>query len=353
MRARSFWAFCAVFCAACGKSPEVLGDVFTPSASVIGVPLIAAAGRASADAEPPPPELVCPPDMVRVKKSFCVDRYEAEIVDTDTERPLSIHYPPIVPSFERYLEERKAEATRFRNLELEAEHPELADFPSLPDWQRRGRVKPKAVSRPNALPNAYLSLPMATRACEQAGKRLCSLDEWQTACRGEQGRPFPYGEKYKQGVCNVFREDHPGNVLFRNMSVCMLDPRMNKVTVKGKPLLRKTGATPACKSEWDGDAIYDMVGNLDEWVDDPEGTFAGGFFSRTAKNGCDKVIRAHAPSYFDYSTGVRCCSDLRPKGEGAKAQDPKKQKEQKEPDGSDRPAPSAPSSANTAKAPTP
>ncbi len=263
---------------------------------------------------PPPPEMVCPPDMVRVKKSFCVDRFESSLVDAATERPLSIYYPPLPNNYDRYIKERKAEGERFLLPGLAAEKPELVDFPILPEWQRRAQFKAKAISRSGALPNGYLSMYFAKGACEAAGKRLCSLDEWQTACRGEQNRLFPYGDTYKQGVCNVFREDHPGHILFNNMSVGMLDPRMHKVTVKGKPLLRKTGATPDCKSDWEGDAIYDMVGNLDEWVDDPEGTFAGGFFSRTAKNGCDKVIRAHTPEYFDYSTGGRCCGDLRPKG---------------------------------------
>ena len=52
-----------------------------------------------------------------------------------------------------------------------------------------------------------------------------------------------------------------------------------------------------------------MVGNLDEWVDDPEGTFVGGFFSRSSKEGCDAIVTTHAPSYRDYSIGARCCKD--------------------------------------------
>ena len=80
----------------------------------------------------------------------------------------------------------------------------------------------------------------------------------------------------------------------------------------GKPhwaeqLFRQTGATPDCKSEWGSDAAYDMVGNLDEWVDDPKGLFLGGFFSRSTREGCESSISAHPRPYFDYSTGTRCC----------------------------------------------
>ena len=252
--------------------------------------------------------VTCPPDMVRVLDRYCVDRFEISLIDADSELPLSPYYPPL-PSFDRYLKEREAEGARL--FVPSPENQDLAGFPSLPAWQRRGRSKPKAVSQKGVTPNAYLMMQWARDACIAAGKRLCSIEEWQTACRGEQNRQFPYGDEYKQGACNVFREDHPGRVLFGKVSVGMLDPRMNKVAPKGKPLLRKTGATPACKSVWGDDAIYDMVGNLDEWIDDPEGTFAGGFYSRTAKNGCEKTTVSHTATYFDYSTGGRCCADVR------------------------------------------
>jgi hypothetical protein len=50
-----------------------------------------------------------------------------------------------------------------------------------------------------------------------------------------------------------------------------------------------------------------MVGNLDEWVDDPRGAFLGGFYARATSNGCDARVSEHPPEYFDYSLGVRCC----------------------------------------------
>jgi hypothetical protein len=73
------------------------------------------------------------------------------------------------------------------------------------------------------------------------------------------------------------------------------------------PLLRTTGATKTCVSHWGKDAIYDMVGNVDEWIDDPEGTFVGGFFSRGTKEGCDSIVSVHPLTHWDYSIGLRCC----------------------------------------------
>jgi formylglycine-generating enzyme required for sulfatase activity len=139
---------------------------------------------------------------------------------------------------------------------------------------------------------------------------LCTLDEFVTACRGEDDLAFPYGDTYADGVCNVWREEHPAAVLHGNASVGHLDPRLNRVTAKGRPLLRATGATLACRSTWGGDAVYDLVGNLDEWVDDSgSAAFAGGFYARSTRAGCDAVITAHPKHYADYSTGVRCCRD--------------------------------------------
>lgn len=287
--------------------PEDAGaDVAAEASAPVLDPEAELSDAGAPDAPPPKPH--CPHDMVLVRDRVCVDRYETSLVDADTSMPLSPYYPPL-KSFDQYLKSRHNESARLlADVESGGEAAAMP-FPVLPDWQRSGRYRPKAISRRGATPSAYMMMSWARDACVNAGKRLCSLDEWQTACRGEQGRKFPYGDEYKPGVCNVFRESHPGQILFRKMSVGMLDPRMNKVTVKGKPLLRLTGATPECKSVWGDDAIYDMVGNLDEWVDDPEGTFAGGFYSRTSKVGCERVVASHTASYFDYSTGGRCCAD--------------------------------------------
>ena len=93
-----------------------------------------------------------------------------------------------------------------------------------------------------------------------------------------------------------------------NAALGHLDPRLNAVEGAQGPLLRATGSSPACRSEWGGDAIYDLVGNLDEWVEGPSG-FAGGFYARATHAGCDAFISAHPPAYLDYSLGVRCCLD--------------------------------------------
>lgn len=265
------------------------------------------AGLADAgdDAEAGAEALGCPFDMVRVARRFCVDRYEATLVDDVTGRGLSPFYPPSRKKAVGI--ERAWQSLRLESGDADAQAMPL---PELPGWQRTAEIAPRAVSRRGVVPHGYLSGEMAAAACTNARKRLCREDEWRTACRGEQDRQFPYGAEHVQGRCNMFREGHPAAILHGNAAEGHLDPRLNQVKVAGKPLLRKTGDTPACKSEWEGDAIYDMVGNLDEWIDDPEGTFLGGFYARSKKDGCDSTVRFHTFDYLDYSLGVRCCSDL-------------------------------------------
>jgi hypothetical protein len=245
--------------------------------------------------------------MVSVAGQFCVDRFESMLVDATTSEALSPDYP----STPNLLDAVLAEWTTGRNRTGNA----LArgfPLPFLPRWQRGAKIQPVAVARMGVRPSGYVTGLVAESACANAGKRLCSLDEFVTACRGEDDTLFPYGDSYIDGVCNVFREDHPASILHGNSSVGHLDPRLNRVRAAGKPLLRPTGATPECRSRWGNDAIYDMVGNLDEWVDEEGGAFAGGFYSRSTRSGCEALVTAHPKVYLDYSTGVRCCKDASP-----------------------------------------
>jgi sulfatase modifying factor 1 len=264
------------------------------------------------DIAPPPPaerivpqpipsvsSLRCPADMVDVAGRFCIDRYEASLVDTSSGRRYSPYYSP-TPAVARRAFAQWADAG------LVDTAPDT-EMPSLPGWQLKSDARPQAVSAAGVVPNGYLSGILAAQVCENAGKRLCSSDEWVLACRGQQGRKFPYGDTYEQGRCNVFREAHPAVLLHGNASIGHQDPRLNLAKYKGDRLLRPTGATKDCRSQWGEDAVYDMVGNLDEWVDEPAGAFQGGFFSRATKEGCDARITVHPPEYFDYSLGVRCC----------------------------------------------
>jgi sulfatase modifying factor 1 len=241
--------------------------------------------------------------MVSVRGEFCIDRYEAVLVDRDSGRRLSPYYAP-----SRVFVRREYQRWKRQRLESEMKAGLMTPVPEPPAWQLDQEIEPRAEVRAGEIPNGYVSADLAERACRNAGKRLCRASEWVTACRGEQDRDFPYGSDYVHGYCNVFREKHPAAVLHGNASIGHLDPRLNLVKGQGgRSLLQPTGATSRCRSQWGQDAAYDMVGNLAEWVDDEDGLFLGGFFSRSSREGCARQVRAHPRSYFDYSLGVRCC----------------------------------------------
>jgi formylglycine-generating enzyme len=245
---------------------------------------------------PPPVSSGCPPEMVSVRGQFCIDRYEASVVDA-SDRALSPYYPP---SHDELVHIYGV----FRRVTPKNAAPPL---PQPPGFALDEAFEARARALPSVVPSGYMSGVMARRVCENAGKRLCEPAEWVTACKGQNATKFPYGNTYVDGVCNVFRESHPAVVLYGDASKNHLDPRLNLTGDAAGPLLRKTGATARCRSEWGSDAIYDMVGNLDEWVDEPSGAFQGGFFSRSTREGCDARITVHPPAYSDYSLGVRCC----------------------------------------------
>lgn len=170
-----------------------------------------------------------------------------------------------------------------------------------------------AVSKPGVLPQGYISGKQASEACMASGKRLCTSSEWETACRGPANTQFPYGDTRKQGVCNDdIRPLHPVAEAGQLLGIGSHDlwrEGMNQTIINQLPdTLLPTGDRSECTN---GYGVYDMVGNLHEWVDDPDGTFRGGYYMDTTKNGdgCSYATTAHDFTYHDYSTGFRCCMD--------------------------------------------
>jgi len=206
----------------------------------------------------------CPAGMVAVA-TFCIDRYEAALLDItvpDSPTPWSPYRNP-------------------------------------------GATPVRAISARFAVPQGYINGVQAGVACEAAGKRLCSDSEWLRACRGPNSLTYPYGNARIAGECNDARATHPAAEYFQTPPPWDLaHPCINQV-LHG---LARNGTHPGCES---AEGPYDMMGNLHEWTSDPNGTFRGGFYVDTTINGpgCLYLTTAHATSHFDYSTGFRCCAD--------------------------------------------
>jgi formylglycine-generating enzyme required for sulfatase activity len=230
----------------------------------------------SETAEPSTAPSACPDDMAAVDASFCIDRYEAslvEVVARGEERPWP--YYAVVP----------------------------------PD------VDVRAVSLRSVFPQGYISGVRARAACERSGKRLCRPYEWRVACRGPSWTTFPYGDARVRGRCNddgrspmhVFHPEVelPGHGWMWGFAGNMIDPRLNQL----EGTLSRTGERSACTNAY---GVFDMVGNLHEWVEDPDGTFQGGYYLDTRINGdgCNYRTTFHPMGYRDYSIGFRCCADI-------------------------------------------
>ena len=177
---------------------------------------------------------------------------------------------------------------------------------------RASDIPRAVVPAPGQYPHAYLSGDQARAACTNAGKRLCTHDEFLSACEGPQQWTYPYGSVFEEGACNT-GNDNPVITLYGPNATFsqreMNDPRLDTLP----NTLAGAGAFTKCRSVW---GAFDLAGNLDEWLEEVDastghGRFAGGYFVDDVINGegCTYLTTAHVPTWHDYSLGTRCCCD--------------------------------------------
>lgn len=168
----------------------------------------------------------------------------------------------------------------------------------------------RAVVALGSVPQAYISGEEAAVACEASGKRLCTSDEWLLACQGAEGRVFPYGDTHDPTACNdSYAGGHPVVDYFGTSEGIWDAEHMNDPGINQQEgTVAAGGAHVDCVTP---EGVFDLHGNLHEWVSDAEGVFRGGFYADAEINGvgCSYRTSAHTATYHDYSTGFRCCAD--------------------------------------------
>lgn len=164
----------------------------------------------------------------------------------------------------------------------------------------------------------------AERWCKENGKELCSDVQWQRSCEGNTKRKYPYGNTYNKRGCNDQKVWRVPN--------WRLIARYNPTNPDSHPPSRDhvnqlnqsepSGAFEKCRSE---DGVYDLTGNVAEWVRNTKGSRSTGnakiyphvmkgcYWSKCYKGvlpNCQFKNPNHASAFRSYEAGFRCCLKL-------------------------------------------
>ena len=208
-------------------------------------------------------------------------------------------------------EAEEVDAGRVRLVERDVAEPSLATgpvgavevaSPAGTVWVDRVEASVdadgRALSLAGVLP-ARASWFEARDACAAAGRRLCTQAEWLSACQGapaidddadgdvlddyREGRSHPYADGVRDGWCHVAADRTDSDAV-------------------------ATGTWGACRTP---DGIYDLAGNLQEWVgaSAEEAALVGGTWYGGDYASCGARNDSFGPGLSNRTTGFRCCAD--------------------------------------------
>lgn len=136
----------------------------------------------------------------------------------------------------------------------------------------------------NGEPQYSVSYDDAEKACASVGKRLCTENEWEKACKGPRNHIYAYGDVFDPEFCGDGLED-----------------------------VGRAGVRPGCKSGW---GVFDMSGNFREWTRTPPSgkdsrrVVKGGLKGYPNKGTRCAMATDESTAFSDSSLSFRCCRDV-------------------------------------------
>jgi len=198
------------------------------------------------------------PDMMRLQgEDFCVDIYEAVIGDYEFV----------------YTDLCQEAGPGIRYGALSDDYP--AGFPDSVTAENE-TFPLFACNNAGLRPSARMTWYQARRACENVGKRLCTLSEWQRTCGGATLESYPYGSSYEPATCAG--ADLSGQWV-------------------------PSGSQDQCGR----DGVYDLSGNFEEWTEDR--SVCGGGYNDSETNLTCQSCPTQSATQETSDRSFRCCAD--------------------------------------------
>lgn len=131
-------------------------------------------------------------------------------------------------------------------------------------------------------PQFEVGYEQAEKLCADAGKRLCTSDEWERACKGPKSFIYSYGDAYDPEFCGAGLDDP-----------------------------YKSGTKAQCRSEW---GVFDLSGGFREWTSTQpkkgRAVVKGGQKSAPEKGTRCATTTDESTGFTDKSISFRCCRDV-------------------------------------------
>ena len=142
-----------------------------------------------------------------------------------------------------------------------------------------------------AHPVVNVSQEKAVELCATQGKRLCSSDEWERACKGPENRIYSYGDTFVPETCG---------------------PDLAPDADRDERADSTSGGLDKCTSGW---GVFDMSGGPREWTATPGASndrfriVKGGKTGEATKGSRCAFVEERSAALTDRTLSFRCCVD--------------------------------------------